>query len=260
MKKHLLRIAIALCVLVVVTGCSARESFPQGISLTIRHPRGDDGKKRGFRPNEPVGMHVYAWKPDRDAPGLDVRYAFKQEGMSYQHPLEFNIEGPDGLVYLRRKKINRQELFAEYKRWNTKERWVRFDLNLSEWMPAGFRWRQGRYRVKGRATAGGKHVGISRAWLNFGVRPGARTRPPEQLLIARLAANKKKFKPGESIVLRGACQITACASSNGCRRRYPRLFLNRQKSADRLVDPVGKFPEREAAGVGDDRTPAVWQE
>lgn len=194
-----------VCLLLVLAGCSCpRNVPPYGISFHFDHSGWSLPDREAYQDGEPIMARGRSWKRHKNAPPPSMSPG--------QHWLTLVVRDPDGLAYRWRRGLTKDEYVKELKRWREEPRGHHFSFNLRDWVPEGFRWRLGMYRVSGLMSAQGRDF-TARGGAIFmkevpprfrkPTPPLPRIGPAEPLLRAGLKVNRNAFKPGEIIVLEG---------------------------------------------------------
>ena len=190
---------------------ASRQPSYCAVTFLIKQPGPPSTEMRPFTETEPIVAEGYWSRSGDDAPLPYARPTWRS-GWCYVHPLAIVVKDPDWLVYRWERTFAGGDRPEELRRLEAGEFRVDFSFDLQDWVPEGFRWKTGAYRVAGVATAGGRPAGNPGGMFFMNeVTPGFRQtgpdnplrRPARTLLAAELESNKKAFRLGEIIVLRG---------------------------------------------------------
>lgn len=216
----------------------AHDVPPYGISFYFKDSNWPSPDTKAYAEGESIPAHVYSWKFRPEAPPPDMLPHMGFQGDWY-HWLTLIVTDPDRLVYLWQRQLSRDQYVEELKRWQTRERGIHFGFDLQDWVPKGFRWKAGPYRVKGTASVERKAFKAGRSTVFMKeVTTSPLSGPATPLLTAELEANKQAFQVGETIVLRG--------------------YLKNQSDQPFMIQTHLPFREaRLIAKEGSDRFPAI---
>lgn len=204
-----------LCFLSILTGCrSASNTPPYGISFQFEHSGWPSPDTKAYQDAESIIARAYSWQFDKKSSPPSMPVVFGME-TARQHWLTLIVMDPDNLAYRWQKDLTNEEFVEEERHWREAPRGYHFSFDLRDWVPEGFQWKAGLYRVSGLASVGKTEFPVSGGVLFMKAVPSRfrqpvplqpRIGPAAPLLKGELKINKETFKPGEIIVLEGLVQ------------------------------------------------------
>ena len=157
-------------------------------------PRDTGGRWNPVQAKDPVQARFYAYRHMDDA-----RITIPVDSQGHRHPISFIVRDPDGLVTRWRRSLTKKEYIDEVNRWWTDVKGIHLEVDFRKWMPAGFQWIPGEYRIKAIAWAGTERVesmAMPLFWRKYAA-------PNGPILSSRLEADKEVYQVDETIKLRG---------------------------------------------------------
>lgn len=207
--------SLAIGLLLLMAGCGTAPNLPPyGVQFDFGTWGRRSSDPKAYAENEAITAHGYVWKFDKKAQPPDMPPTRGNTGRR-RHWLTLILKDPDDLVYRWQRELSEKAYGEELKQWQTAARGRSFTFDLRDWVPDGFRWKAGKYLVRGVCSVSGRAFEASGGLLFMKhvpeefrrpVPPQPHIGPAKPLLKAELAVNKEQFKRGELIVFEGFVQ------------------------------------------------------
>ena len=201
-------LALAAALAVTLSCGTRRDVSPYAISFYMKKPDGSTLTPGDpLRRDGPLLAHFYSNKFDERAFPLEPPLNMVQLVGRHLHPFVFRVTDPDGLLYLWWREFSERERREWIEQWRAAPRGSHFECDLQEWIPEGFPWQSGLYRL-GCSPYVSSLIRTSAPFSGYLVidkpfDPEEEKTGRKPLLEAVLEANGETFRPGEPIVLRG---------------------------------------------------------